>query len=263
MDYQYCHLQREEGFAVLALNRPDTGNAISDEPLLAEVLDALEQVQRSPDLPALILTGSGRFFSAGGNVKAMSERMGMFAGSPLEIYESYRRTVQRLAQAVAALDAVTIAAVNGAAMGAGCDLALMCDLRLAAQSARFAQSFVNVGLIPGDGGLWFLARSAPRHVAAELIFSGRTLDGAEAFRLGLVNECIEDDRLLERARALAAAIASRPPLAVRLGKRLLNRAYDHSLTDFLELTAAYQSMLHHTADHQEALAALLEKREGR
>jgi enoyl-CoA hydratase/carnithine racemase len=138
----------------------------------------------------------------------------------------------------------------------------MCDLRIAARSARFGQTFVNVGLIPGDGGAWFLARAVPRHIAADLIFTGRLIDAEEAASVGLINEVVDDAQLMGRARRLAELIAAKPPLALRQAKRLLNRAYESTLSDFLDLSAAYQAMLHQTADHGEALAAYFEKRTG-
>lgn len=262
MDYHNIRLVQQGRIATLTLARPESGNTISDAGTLAELLDALATVEAAVDLSVLILTGSGTIFSAGGNVRDMGDRTGMFAGQPIAVYENYRQTIQRLTLKLAGLDRVTIAAVNGAAVGAGCDLALMCDLRLAARSARFGQTFVNVGIIPGDGGAWFLARTVPRHVAADLIFTGRLVAAEEALRLGLVNEVVDDAQLMERARALAEIIAARPPLALRQAKRLLNRAYEATLPDFLDLSAAYQAMLHQTDDHREALAAYLEKRTG-
>jgi enoyl-CoA hydratase/carnithine racemase len=262
MDYNKIRLEQQGRIATLTLARPESGNTISDADTLAELLDALAGIEAAADLSVLILTGSGTIFSAGGNVRDMRDKAGMFAGEAIEVYENYRQSVQRLTLKMAGLDQVTIAAVNGAAVGAGCDLALMCDLRLAARSARFGQTFVNVGLIPGDGGLWFLARIVPRHVAADLVFTGRLVGADEALRLGLVNEVVEDAQLAERARGLAEAIAARPPLALRQAKRLLNRAYGSTLPDFLDLSAAYQAMLHQTDDHRQALAAYFEKRTG-
>jgi enoyl-CoA hydratase/carnithine racemase len=190
----------------------------------------------------------------------MRDRSGMFAGEPVELLENYRHGVQRITRLMAGLDLVTLAAVNGAAIGAGCDLALMCDLRLAARSASFGQAFVNMGLVPGDGGAWFLARALPHHLAADLVLTGRTISPDEAARMGLINEVVEDDRLMHRALEVAGQIASRPPLALRLSKRLLTRARELSLYDFLELSASYQALLHPTGDHAEAVAAFLEKR---
>ncbi len=261
-EYQDISVAVEGRVAVLTLQKPETGNTVSEARTIDELEDAIGGLQGGGDVAVLILTGSGKIFSAGGNVKAMRQRSGMFAGQPAEIERNYRRGVQRITRLMAGLDLVTIAAVNGAAIGAGCDLALMCDLRIAGRRARFGQGFINVGLIPGDGGAWFLARTVPHHVAADLILTGRIVGADEAARLGLVNEVVDDEALLPRARELAAEIAAKPPLALRLSKRLLNRAHELPLTEFLELCAGYQALLHVTADHQEALDAFFEKRPG-
>jgi enoyl-CoA hydratase/carnithine racemase len=260
--YQDIRVDVDGRVAVVTLIRPETGNTVSGAGTVAELEHAVRGLDEAGEVSVLIVTGSGRFFSAGGDVKAMRDRAGMFAGTPHDVFTSYGRAVQRLTRLMAGAGLVTIAAVNGAALGAGCDLALMCDLRLAGRSATFGQAFVNLGLVPGDGGAWFLARAVPRHVAADLVFTGRTLSAAAALRLGLLNELVEDEQLLSRAREIAAGLAAKPPLAVRLGKRLLNHAYELALPEFLDQCAAFQALLHHSADHREALAAFFEKRPG-
>lgn len=262
MDYQDIHVSVQDGVAILTLQKPEAGNTISDARTIEELEHAIGDLQTAAGVSVLILTGSEKIFSAGGNLKAMRARAGMFAGQPVDLYRNYRNGVQRITELMASLDIVTIAAVNGAAIGAGCDLALMCDLRIAGRKARFGQAFINFGIIPGDGGAWFLARAVPHHLAAELLFTGRIIDAAEAERMGLVNEVVEDDQLLARALEVAAEIAAKPPLALRLSKRLLNRALALSLPDFLELSASYQALLHPTQDHEEALTAFFEKRPG-
>ncbi len=262
MDFETIRIEQEGRVAVLTLNRPESGNTVTDPAMIDELERGVGSLCSGGETSVMIVTGRDKIFSAGGDVKAMRDRTGMFAGEPVEVYENYRNSVQRITRLMAGLDLVTIAAVNGHAIGAGCDLAVMCDLRIAAKKARFSQAFVNLGLVPGDGGAWFLARAVPRHVAAELVFTGKTIDGEEAYRLGLVNEVVEDDELLDRARDLAADIARKPPAALRLSKRLLNRASEVSLAEFLDISAAYQSFLHQTEDHHEALAALFEKRPG-
>ena len=263
MDYQDIHVEVSDRIATISLRKEESGNTISDARTIEELEAAIGSLRSSGDVSVLILTGSGKIFSAGGNVKAMRDRTGMFDGAPVEVYENYLGGVQRISRMIAELDLVTIAAVNGAAIGAGCDLALMCDLRIAGLGAKFGQGFVNLGIIPGDGGAWFLARAVPRHVAADLIFSGRLVGAEEAHRLGLVNEVVDDAQLMHRVREVAAGIASKPPVALRLSKRLLNKAYELTLPDFLDFCAAYQSLLHSTTDHEEALAAFFEKRPGR
>jgi enoyl-CoA hydratase/carnithine racemase len=261
-EYQDIRVEVTGRVALVTLQKAETGNTISDERTVQELEDAIGALQAGGEVSVLILTGDGRIFSAGGNLDAMREPSGMFAGQPIQLQENYRNGVQRVTRLMAGLDLVTIAAVNGAAIGAGCDLALMCDLRIAAKRARFGQAFVNLGLIPGDGGAWFLARTVPHHVAADLIFTGRIVGADEAARLGLVNEVVEDERLVPRALELAAEIAAKPPLALRLSKRLLNRALDLSLAEFLELSAGYQALLHPTQDHREALEAYFARRGG-
>jgi len=155
-----------------------------------------------------------------------------------------------------------IAAVNGPAIGAGCDLACMCDLRIAGESARFAESFVKVGIVPGDGGAWLLPRIVGFAKATEMALTGDMIDAAEAKAIGLVLKVVSDAELLDAARALARRIAVNPPHAVRMTKRLLREAHNARLDTVLELSAAFQALAHATGDHAEAVAAMLGKRPG-
>jgi enoyl-CoA hydratase/carnithine racemase len=154
----------------------------------------------------------------------------------------------------------TIAAVNGPAIGAGCDLSLMCDLRIASTAAVFAESFVKVGLIPGDGGAWLLPRAIGNARAAEMAFTGEPIDAAKALDWGLVSQLTEPEELLSAAHALAARVAANPPQVLRMTKKLLREGQHQSLESLLELSAAMQSIAHHTRDHHEAVAAMLERR---
>jgi len=248
------------GIATLTLNRPENRNVITDAATIAEIESICRQVNDDLDIRVLIITGADPAFSAGGNVKQMADRSGMFAGSPAELMESYRRNVQRIPLAVHGLEAPTIAAVNGPAIGAGCDLALMCDMRVASERAKFGETFLNVGIIPGDGGAYFLPRAVGMARACELTFTGEVIDAAAALEMGLVNYVTEHDQLLPRARELAAKIAAQPPRALRMAKRLLYMGQYMSLPHLLEQSAACQALCHHTEDHQEALRALFEKR---
>ena len=153
-----------------------------------------------------------------------------------------------------------IAAVNGPAIGAGCDLACMCDIRIAGESAKFAESFVKLGIVPGDGGAWLLPRVVGFSKASEMAFTGDMLNAAEALACGLVSRVVPDGELLDAAHALAARIAANPPHAVRMTKRLLREGRTASLAAILETSAAAQALCHTTADHHEAVAAFLEKR---
>ncbi len=156
----------------------------------------------------------------------------------------------------------TIAAVNGAAVGAGCDLVCMCDIRIASERARFAESFVRLGIIPGDGGAWLLPRAIGMSRAAEMTFTGDMIDAETAAAWGLVSKVVAPDQLLDEARALAERIAANPPAAVRMSKRLLRDGQKMDLSASLEMAAAFQSLAHRTADHVEAINAFFEKRTG-
>jgi enoyl-CoA hydratase/carnithine racemase len=159
-----------------------------------------------------------------------------------------------------ALEVPVIAAVNGAAIGAGLDLSTMCDIRIAASSAKFAESFVRLGITPGDGGAWLLPRIVGFSKATELALTGETIDAAEALRIGLVTQVVDDADLMTAARAIADKIAANPPHAVRMTKRLLREGQTADLKNILEMSAAMQSLAHATADNDEAITAFLEKR---
>jgi enoyl-CoA hydratase/carnithine racemase len=210
----------------------------------------------------MVLTGAGAAFSSGGNVREMSERSGIFGGEVQQIQDQYRRGIQRIPLAMEAAEIPLIAAINGPAIGAGFDLACMCDLRLGSAKAVMGETFVNLGIIPGDGGAWFLQRLIGYQRAAELTLTGRLVSAQEALGLGILLEITEPDQLLVRALELAGQIASKPPRAVRMTKRLLKHAQRGALPDFLDLCACFQGMAHHTDDHIEAINAFMEKRAG-
>jgi enoyl-CoA hydratase/carnithine racemase len=208
------------------------------------------------------MTGAGSAFSSGGNVKEMQDKAGTFAGSPAAIQERYRRGIQQIPLAISRADLPIIAAVNGPAIGAGFDLACMCDLRIGSEKALLGETFINLGIIPGDGGAWFLQRLIGYQRAAELAFTGRLVKADEALQLGIFLEVVPPEKLLEAAHALAADIAAKPPIALRLTKRLMKLAQRADLPDFLEMSSAFQAVSHHTSDHDEAVNAFLEKRKG-
>jgi len=251
---------REGHVVVLTLNRPETRNAISDDDMIDGLVDAAARINGDDGVRAAILTGAGPAFCSGGNVKRMAEPGGLGDGPPAAIRATYRRGIQRIPRALYDLEVPLIAAVNGPAIGAGCDLACLCDIRIAAESARFAESFVRLGIIPGDGGAWLLPRIVGLSKACELTFTGDSIAAAEALACGLVSRVVPDDRLLDEARALAARIAANPPQALRLAKRLIREGQHTTLDTLLELSASMQALAHHTADHKEALAARRDKR---
>ncbi|KKL92874.1 hypothetical protein LCGC14_1880350, partial [marine sediment metagenome] len=210
---------------------------------------------------AVILTGAGTAFSSGGNLKKMKDRSGFAPkDTPIETRNSYKGSIQRIPLALWSLEVPVIAAVNGPAIGAGLDLACMCDMRIASDRAIFAESFVKVGIIPGDGGAWFLPRIVGMSKAHEMCFTGEPIDAQEARACGLVSRVVAHDALMDTAMELAGRITVNPPHAVRLSKRLLRESEHMRLSSLLELSGAFQAIMHETQDHAEAVDALLEKR---
>jgi enoyl-CoA hydratase/carnithine racemase len=243
--------------AVLAFDRDDVRNALTGTAVLDDLLAVLAWIENGADIGALILTGNGSAFSAGGNIKDMKTGSGMFAGAPMQLQQNYRRGIQRMALAIHACEIPVIAAVNGAAVGAGFDLACMCDIRIASDKAKFGETFINLGIIPGDGGAWFLQRVVGYQRACELAFSGRIIDAAEALRIGLVMETVGPSQLMTSALALAQKFAAQPAQALRQTKRLMKMAQRTELPDFLDHCAQVQAICHSTEEHQQALDAML------
>ncbi|ONF43768.1 enoyl-CoA hydratase [Marinobacter lutaoensis] len=250
-------LSLEERVAVLTLNRHDVRNALTGTRLVDDIVTTAEWVNRCPDVSVLVITGAGSAFSAGGNIRDMAERGGDFAGTPAECAERYRRGIQRMPLAMEAVDVPVIAAVNGPAIGAGFDLANMADIRLAAESARFGETFLNLGIIPGDGGAWFMQRLIGYQQAFELTLTGRLVEAEEAKALGLVLDVVPDDDLMTSTLTLARRMAAQPPKATRLTKRLMKMAQRMALKDFLELCACFQGMSHNEPEHLEAVQNML------
>lgn len=254
-------LYDQDGFVVtLTLNQPETRNAITDVAMVDAVVAATDRIRADMSVRCVILTGSGKGFSSGGNLKHMRDKQGTFGGDALTVRDNYRKGIQRIPRAVWDLEVPIIAAVNGPAYGAGCDLTLMCDIRIAAEEATFAENFVKVGIIPGDGGAWLLPRQIGLSRAAEMAFTGEPVDARTALEWGLVSKVVAQDDLLPEARRMADRIAVNPPQALRMTKRLMREGMHARLDTLLELSAAYQGAAHQTADHSEAVAALLEKR---
>jgi enoyl-CoA hydratase/carnithine racemase len=260
MKYDNILFEIRDGVATLTLNRPESRNVITSAEMVAEIEDAMARVNADMSVLALIITGADPAFSAGGNVKDMAQKTGMFAGTPAEIEANYKKYVQRIPLAVSRVEIPTIAAVNGPAIGAGCDLALMCDIRVASEKARFGETFLSVGLIPGDGGAWFLPRVVGMARACELTFTADVIDGRTALEMGMINYLVPHDQLLAKANEIAVKIAGKPPGALRMAKKLLYMGQQVSLQELLDLSAAFQARCHHTEDHLEALTAMFEKR---
>lgn len=259
-DTPFLIVEREGPVVIATLNRPAERNAISETAHSEEIAAFCAMVTRDTTVRAVVLTGAGKSFCAGGNVKHMGEKSGMFAGSPYGLRNAYRTGIQLIPTALYDLEVPVVAAINGAAVGAGLDLACMCDVRIAAEGAVFAESFVKLGIVPGDGGAWLLPRVIGMARASLMTLTGETIDTARALEYGLVSEVVAPEALMPRAMEVARAIAANPGHATRMAKRLLREGQDMKLAPLLELSAAYQALAHHTQDHGEAVAAFLEKR---
>ena len=252
--------ERDGAIVTLTLNKPEARNPTTDPDILAGLNAACASIAADAGVCCVIVTGAGKAFSAGGNLKHMRDREGGFGGNAADVADKYRQGIQRTTLALYNLDVPTIAAVNGPAYGAGCDLACACDMRVAADDAVFAENFVKVGLISGDGGSWLLPRAVGLSRACEMTFTGDAMDAQLALACGLVSRVVPAEELMTAARDLADRIASNPPRQLRMAKRLLREGQVTRLDSLLELAAVLQGACHHTRDHEEALRAYFEKR---
>ena len=258
----FLNIERDGAILTLTMNQPETRNALTGNTAVEEFVQVCDEIRRDASVKAVILTGAGPIFSSGGNVKDM-QRFFDDALTPDAIREEYRQGIQRIPRALNQLDVPVICAINGPAIGAGLDLTCMCDIRIASETATFAESFVRVGIVPGDGGAWLLPRAVGRAKAAEMAFTGEAIDAQEALACGLVSRVVPADQLLATARALADKIAANPGAVMRMTKRLLREGEHSTLESLLELSAGYQALAHKTADHREAVMAFVEKRKPR
>ena len=255
----FLKTSRDGAVLTLTMSQPETRNALTGNTAVEEFVQACAAIAKDRSVRCVILTGEGPVFSSGGKVKDM-QRFFQQQLSPEAIREEYRNGIQRLPRALYNLDVPVIAAVNGPAIGAGLDLTCMCDIRIASDKASFAESFVRVGIVPGDGGAWLLPRAVGRAKAAEMAFTGEALTAQEALECGLVSRVVPPEALLETAMALARKIAANPAGVLRMTKRLLREGEQASLESLLEISASYQAIAHMEPDHHEAVRAFVEKR---
>ena len=250
-------VEQEDGVATVTMNRPERKNAFNDL-MLVECHAALDQASRDRATRVIVLTGAGDAFCTGGDVAGMGEAI-----SPVDRKALLWDKMQAIPRLVERIEQPVIAMVNGDAIGGGMDVALMCDMRIASQKARFSEAYVRIGLVPGDGGSYFLPRLVGMAKALELLLTGDFIDGIEAARLGVVNRAVPPERLRDETYALARKIASRPPLAVRLTKRLTYQSARADLSGALDAASSHVVLVQQSEDHVEAVKAFLEKRPGR
>jgi enoyl-CoA hydratase/carnithine racemase len=255
MDEPHVLFTATDGVAVITLNRPEVKNAFSPEMItLWKVY--LEEAKADKDVSVIIVTGRGDTFCSGGDIRDMAEGKLKSWDMKNFLWEGVHRIVLTLED----LDKPVIAAVNGAAMGAGMDMAIMCDLRVASEKARFAESYITMGLVPGDGGAYFLPRLVGLSKAMELLLTADVLSAREALAIGVVNKVVPHEGLMEATMELAKKITARPPLAVRMMKRAVHQGITSTLRAHLDYISSQLSLLSETSDHQEAARAFLEKR---
>jgi 2-(1,2-epoxy-1,2-dihydrophenyl)acetyl-CoA isomerase len=245
----------KDRIATLTLNRPDKMNAFTG-PMIDRWAWALGDAQRDPEVSVVVVTGAGRAFCAGGDVA----RMGEGKPAPLDHKNTLWEHIHRVPKALEVMDKPVIAMVNGVAVGAGMGMALMCDLRIASDSARFSTGYVRVGLVPGDGDTYFLPRLVGSARALELLWTADFVESAEAERLGIVNRVVPADRLAEETVALARRIAAGPQIPIRMIKRLVYQSLRLDLRTHLDLVSSHMAVVRETADHKEGVRAFQEKR---
>lgn len=249
-EYETIQTESRQAVGIVRLYRPRSANAINSV-MLRELISALQDFDQQAAIGAIVITGDERMFSPGADVKEMAGAsvVDMLVNDQIALFAHIRRVKKPL-----------IAAVSGYCLGGGNELAMACDLIVASETARFGQPEVNLGVIPGAGGTQRLTRLVGKAIAMEMILNNRILSAQEALQFGLVNRVVPVERCLDEAAALAAEIAARAPLAVRLAKEAINRAYETSLQEGLEAERRAFYMLFASQDQKEGMAAFIEKR---
>lgn len=242
--------------ATITLNRPDKLNAFTIA-MIDRFIEVLDACSADDTVRVIVVTGTGRAFSSGGDNARFAEAE---APSAASIKAGVEGNVQRLPRKLAEIDKPVIAAINGIAVGAGLDIALMCDVRFAAESARLGEVYARIGLIPGAGGAYYLPRLVGTARALEMLWGCENIDASTAERIGLVNHVVPDAELMARTYEFAERVANTSPLAVRLIKRLTYRSMESDLQTALELVASNMPIVRGSADHLEAVSALRDKR---
>ena len=250
MPYEMILTETRGRVGIITLNRPQAMNALNNQ-LMTEVIDALEAYDKDDNIGAMVITGNDKAFAAGADIKEMLGKTAQ------EMKDTDRVAVFGR---IRSIEKPVIAAVSGWALGGGCEIALSCDMIVAAESAKFGQPEITIGVIPGAGGTQRLTHAVGKALAMEMVINNRTLSAQEAYQFGLINRVVPVSDYLNEALKLADEIASRAPLAVRAAKKMINASYEVSLTEALaeEKQAFYN--LFNTEDQKEGMQAFVEKR---
>ena len=257
----WLKFEKKDSIATLTMNRPDIRNPLGEPEDVINFEEASDLINNDRDIRCVILTGAGKAFSAGGNVKNMQNKSGNFSGSSVALRERYRFGIHKIIKAIWNIDVPVIAAINGPAIGLGNDVACLADMRISSEKALFGVT-LKIGLIPGDGGAWLLPKIIGMARASELLFTAKLIDPKTAKEWGLISDFYKDEDLMVEANNLALSIVKQPPDALRMSKKLLREGMGVSFDNILEMSANMQALMHLTDDHQEALSAFFEKRDG-
>lgn len=243
----------------ITLDNPDQMNAITN-PMIDALTSVLTHADFDNDIRVIVLTGTGKSFCAGGDIKAMEEKSGMFAGESNELRMRYMHGIQQIPRCIEEISTPIVAMVNGAAIGAGCDLAMMCDLRIGCEESKFAETFTKMGLVPGDGGTFFLSRVVGFSKAMQMFLTADFYSGKEAFDFGLLNYFVDQTKLKDETEKLADKIVLLAPMAQAMTKKAMKISYLNELNTALDTLASFQGITQRSSDHFEALAAFKQKR---
>ncbi len=250
--------KKEGSLLILTLNRPEVLNAFNLD-LINNLVSELKKADVDPEVKIIIITGEGKAFSAGGDLKAMHDKTDMFAGDEKELEKLYKEGIQQIPQTLDKMKKITIAMVNGAAVGAGCDLACMCDLRIVSDKAFFKESFINLGILSGDGGSFFLQRLIGYGRAMDLLLTGRKVSATEAKEIGLVNYVSDSSKLLEETKDLALKLSRFPTESLQLNKAALQNSLQQGLTEHLNYVAELQARLQRSPEHEDLVNHFFQK----
>lgn len=259
--FTHIKISRADSVLWLSLDNPDFSNAISLE-MVSSLTSILREADSDRHIRVVVIRGHGSVFCSGGDIKAMKAKTGMFAGESNELRLRYIHGIQQIPKVLEEFSKPLIAMVNGAAIGAGCDLAMMCDLRVGSEVSKFGETFVKLGLVPGDGGAFFLQRVIGYAKAMQMSLTGDLVAGEEAKQWGLLNYLVSNSELEAETQRLANKIAENPPIAVQMTKKAIKLAHRSDMNTILELSAAYQGITQRTYDHFTALEAMATKTPG-
>lgn len=259
MQKKYEHIlvdhEKSHGVLTLTLNRMESSNALNLK-MIEEIVSVIEFAELCDEVKVVIVGANGKNFCAGGDVKAMREEKDMFEGNVEKLRLIYQRGIQKIPLAIEALNKPIIAMVDGAAIGAGCDLAAMCDMRIGSPNARFGETFAKLSLVPGDGGTYFLLRAVGYAKTMEMLLTGKIYSAEEALSMGLLNRIVPAIKLKEETFLLACELSMNVNTALAMSKRALKLAFHQTLPEQLELLATYQAVVQRGDDHKRRIAKL-------